>query len=235
MNLNEEFDLANAIFGSPNVSQSSIITATATTNSAAGKVTVDFGDGDAVEIPIVGTARTGDDVIVNIQNGYAVAQGAIGSGDSGGRSITYKRFVPDSSAPAQTLGTSVQALTNMGSSDGGTAPVSHVSTGTYSINEAGTWRVRAKLGMYPNSTAATRLCVGIYDTSVSGTRLSLGVQAVYNLTANSPSKVVTVECDYIGTFAAGDIVATGAFADVTNAKVLKSGGDLTSIVFEKVG
>lgn len=161
---------------------------------------------------------------------YTVANPPTGAGF-----VSFKRFVPDSGASAQTLGTSVQALNSMGSSDGGNAPVSHVSTGTYSINAAGTWRVKVKLGMYPNSTAATRLCAGIYDTSVSGTRLSLGVQAVYNLTANSPSKVVTVECDYTGTFSAGDVVAIGAFADVTNAKVYKGGSDLTCVTFEKVG
>jgi hypothetical protein len=149
-------------------------------------------------------------------------------------------FIPNSGATTQTLGTSAAVVNNISSRAAGyTSDVSHPTGGQYMINTAGTYRITLQLGIYPNSTAATRLCAGIYSgaNSVSGTRLALGVQAVTNLAANTPSKVVTVFCEYVGAFDAGDSVTIGAFADVTNARVSKGNSttpDITFVRFERV-
>lgn len=143
------------------------------------------------------------------------------------------RFVP-SSTTAQTLSTSAALLTSMGTKELDTAGVT-VDSNVFTVPEAGLWRITAQVGEYPASTAKTRLCVGIYDTSVSGTRWALGVQAVYNLTANTASQVVTIECSTVRQLAASAKVAIGVFADVANAKVLKSDAGITNITFEKVG
>lgn len=154
--------------------------------------------------------------------------------DAGG--YKFVRFIPTSAA-AQSMSTttsSVNAITVVDAGD--SSLVTSVGSGAYEFAEAGTYRISAQCGMYPNTTAKTRLCVGLYDTDTSGTRLALGVQQMYNATANSASQVVTVACEYVGVFAAGDRVALGAFADVTAAKVTRGGsGDLTRITFEKVG
>lgn len=152
--------------------------------------------------------------------------------DAGG-SYKFVRYIPTSAA-AQSMGTSVQAVNAVSVVDAGDSSlVTNPATGEYEFQEAGTYRISAQVGMYPNTTAKTRLCVGLYDTSISGTRLALGVQAVYNMTANNAAQVVTVACEYVGEFAAGDRIAFGAFADVTAAKVTKGGsGDLTRITFE---
>ena len=143
------------------------------------------------------------------------------------------RFVP-SNTTAQTLSTSAALLTDMGTKELDTAGVT-VASNVFTVPEAGLWRITAQVGEYPASTAKTRMCVGIYDTSVSGTRWALGVQAVYNLTANTASQVVTIECSTVRQLAANAKVAIGVFADVANAKVLKSNADITNITFEKVG
>ena len=147
----------------------------------------------------------------------------------------FVRYIPTSAA-AQSMGTSVQAVNAVSVVDAGDSSlVTNPATGEYEFQEAGTYRISAQVGMYPNTTAKTRLCVGLYDTTVSGTRLALGVQAVYNMTANNAAQVVTVACEYVGEFAAGDRIAFGAFADVTAAKVTKGGsGDLTRITFETI-
>lgn len=162
----------------------------------------------------------------------------VGSGDvsiSLTSEYAFRRFYAGSGAAVQTLSTSAAAVTNMGNAVEGDAAVTHVSNGTFSINAAGVWRVHFHAGMYPNTTAKTRLCVGIYEgTGVSGTRLALGVQAVYNLTANTASQVVTVDAEYVGEFASGDTVTIGAFADVASAKLAKSDNSLTQVTFERM-
>lgn len=147
----------------------------------------------------------------------------------------FARYIPTSAA-AQSLTTSVSAVNAVSVLDAGdSALVTNPATGVYEFAAAGTYRIKAQLGMYPNTTARTRLCVGLYDTSTSGTRLAMGVHMVTGMNANSASMVTTVACEYTGVFAAGDRIALGAFADVTAAKVTKSSsGDLTNITFEKL-
>lgn len=155
--------------------------------------------------------------------------------DAGG-GYNFVRYIP-TSASAQSMSTTTSTVNAITVVDAGDSTlVTCPSNGIYEIQEAGTYRISAQCGMYPNTTAKTRLCVGLYDTDTSGTRLAIGVQQMYNATANSALQVVTVACEYVGEFAAGDRVALGAFADVNAAKVTRgSSGDLTRITFEKVG
>ena len=151
----------------------------------------------------------------------------------GGGSYAVTRFVPDTTS-AQTLSTSAALVTSITTKELDTAGVT-VSSNVYTLPSAGLWRITAQCGMYPNTTAKTRLSAGIYKNNASGTRLAIGIHEVYNLTANTASQVTTVMAQTVINAAANDKIAICAFADVTNAKLHKSDSSITNITFEKVG
>lgn len=94
MNLNKELALAEAIFGTPSEpSNVTRITATAVTDSAGGSATVELEDGTQATIDVTGMVKSGDTIIVNLQDGHPIGEGAVGWGDrlyedaSGGQTL----------------------------------------------------------------------------------------------------------------------------------------------------
>ena len=141
-------------------------------------------------------------------------------------------YIPQTTS-TQTLSTSAAIVTGITKAVVNTAGIT-LDGSTYVLPE-GTWRIRAQVGIYPNSTAATRLCVSLQDED-DAERIAIGVQGVYGLAANNASKVCTVACECI--FVAdydGYYIDLMAWADVTSAKLYKSDANMTHIIFEKIG
>lgn len=183
-----------------------------------GNGTADNARSNALTVAWTGAVEAAGDVTANGTKltGYAVT-----------------RFVPNTTS-AQTLSTSAALVTSITTKELDTAGVT-VSSNVYTLPSAGLWRITAHMGMYPNTTAKTRMSAGIYQNNASGTRLAIGIHEVYNLTANTASQVTTVMAQTVINAAANDKIAICAFADVTNAKLHKSDSSITNITFEKVG
>lgn len=80
--LKTELELARALFGPQSSGGLGVrrVTATATSGSSDGTVSVDVG-GEVVEVPVIGAVSTGDEVQLLVDNGAPIAVAATGWGD----------------------------------------------------------------------------------------------------------------------------------------------------------
>ena len=99
--LKTEMELAQRLFGSSTSGGLGAqglrrVTATATSDSSGGTVTVDVG-GEAIEVPVIGAVSTGDEVTLVVEDGAPTAIGVDGWGDA------VQAMASSASATAQTV------------------------------------------------------------------------------------------------------------------------------------
>lgn len=78
--LNEKMELGAALFSQPKELGERRVYGTATAASSGGSVSVDVG-GEVITVPTIGAVASGQEVVIEVQNGHPVALGVSGWGD----------------------------------------------------------------------------------------------------------------------------------------------------------